>query len=244
MRTFVDIHCHALFGVDDGARNESVMEKMLRMAYCDGTRVMCLTPHHDVKGTASLEQIKEVFAEAEAFCRDNLPDMRVYLGNELTYRFGCAESLIQGSCKTLAESRYVLVDFFSAPDAPAVIRGVESLQNAGFLPIVAHVERYGCFSGNKRELIKLSQTGAVLQINAASLLQGWFSSIGRTARWLLAKGMAHVVASDGHDDEVRVPVLGKAYDFVKKRFGEAYAEQLFCVHPMKILEGKRIDKNW
>ena len=42
---FADIHIHALYGVDDGARNKIMMFKMIDAAYKDCTRVMCLTPH-------------------------------------------------------------------------------------------------------------------------------------------------------------------------------------------------------
>ena len=45
MASYFDLHSHLLFGVDDGAKTKEEMFAMLDMAYADGTRAICLTPH-------------------------------------------------------------------------------------------------------------------------------------------------------------------------------------------------------
>lgn len=243
MSAFVDIHCHALFGVDDGASDEATMYEMLQMAYRDGTRTLCLTPHCSFEHTPSQELVALAFAKAEAYCKENFPDMHLYLGNELTYRFGSVELLTSKECRTMADSRYVLVDFFMVPDVASVLRGVDNLLNAGYLPIVAHAERYDCFGGKIKEYAKLVETGVLIQVNAASLLGSRFSSDGCAARRLLAEGWIDVVASDGHDVSVRVPELSRAYEMVHKKCGQEYATLLFSENPERILRGERIDQN-
>lgn len=240
MKPFVDIHCHALFGVDDGAEDQSTMEEMLQIAHRNGTRALCFTPHFNFGEQNCFEQMAVSFAAAESYCKEHLPDLRLFMGNELSYRVGCIDSLLSGECKTLGESRYVLVDFFLVPDAASIIRAVDSLQNAGYLPIVAHVERYDCFAGKMKEIVRLAETGAVIQVNAASILMGSFSVTGRTAKKMLSEGLVHLVASDAHDTVMRSPDLSRCYEKVAGKYGEEYADMLFHDNPEKLLAGKRI----
>ncbi|MBR4872725.1 MAG: hypothetical protein IKV00_02690 [Clostridia bacterium] len=243
MCNFVDIHCHALCGVDDGARNEAMMYAMLESAYRDGTRALCFTPHYGLEDAASREQLEESFARARAYCEERLPDLALYLGNELSYRFGCREAVLEKKCLTLAQTRYVLVDFFAAGDASTVFRGVEEIFNAGYLPLVAHVERYGFFWNHYRDVIRLSEMGALLQVNASSILTHSLSGVARTTRRILSDGLADVVASDAHDVEVRPPVLSESYRAVCDKYGEEYAKILFFENPARILAGERIFQN-
>ena len=241
--TLVDIHCHALFGVDDGASDEATMCEMLRMAYLDGTRTMCFTPHCSFEHMPSAEDVAKAFARAEDYCRAQLPEMKLFLGDELTYRFGSAGLLAEKKCRTIADSRYVLVDFFMVPDAASILRGIDHLQNAGYLPIVAHAERYECIRGGIKDMAKLVETGALIQVNASSLFASPFSRKRRMARRLLAEGWVDVVASDGHDAQIRTPLLGRAYKMVRSKYGEAYADRLFSENPKLILRGERIVTN-
>jgi protein-tyrosine phosphatase len=243
MCKFVDIHCHALCGVDDGARDEKVMYAMLESAYRSGTRAICFTPHYGLEDLTPREQLEEVFQKARAYCETRFPDLALYLGNELTYHFSCRETMLEKRCLTLAQTRYVLVDFFTARDVSTVLRGVEELFNAGYLPIVAHVERYDFFWNHFRDVIRLSETGALLQVNASSILKGGLSGIARTTKRLLSEGLADVVASDAHDEVIRPPVLSEAYAVVCEKYDEAYAKILFSENPSRILAGERIFQN-
>ena len=241
MISFVDIHCHALCGVDDGAETEQEMYKMLRMAYDDGVRKLCLTPHYDPKDEgAHVADTSKAFSLAEAFCRENLPGMTLYRGNELSYRVGCVESLINGQCHTLGDTRYVLVDFLTAPNVSEIHRGVSIIANSGYIPIIAHVERYECMKGQFREIVKLSEEGALLQLNAGSLRYGRLSAEGRLVRRLLSERVIDMVASDGHNTVTRQPYLSGAYEIIRAKYGEDYSEILFSVNPESVLSDKRI----
>ena len=241
MLSFVDIHCHALCNVDDGAAGEHEMYEMLRMVYEDGTRKICLTPHYDPRADGChADAVMSSFALAEAYCREHLPDMTLYLGNELSYRVGCVEALLSGQCRTLADSRYVLVDFFMSPSLSDIRRGISSIANSGYIPIIAHVERYDCLLGKIREIAKLSEEGALIQVNAGSLRLGWLSPVGRTVGRLLSERLVDMIASDGHNTATRPPLLSGAYETVRAKYGEDYADFLFWVNPERVLLGKRV----
>lgn len=240
--SFVDVHCHALCGVDDGAADEMQMYEMLRYAYQDGIRKVCFTPHYDYdpeeKGTGGAVQTS--FSLAEAYCREHFPDMKLVLGNELTYRIGCVESLISGRCRTLAESRYVLVDFLRAREITDIQKGISAIANSGFVPIIAHVERYDCLKGEYREIVRFSEEGALIQINANSLRYGPFSSAGRLVRRLLANRIVDLVASDAHNVASRPPFLSGAYEYVCAKYGQDYAKYLFSINPERVLSNERV----
>lgn len=240
MARFVDIHCHALFGVDDGASSEEVMQQMLRLAYETGTGTVCFTPHFDPYHKFDQVALERAFSSAVSYCADHCPEMRLVLGNELSYHMGCLESVLDGRCRTMAGGRYVLIDFFSCSGLPELQRCVTKVAGSGYIPIIAHVERYGFLSGKVREIAALREGGAVIQVNANSILLGCFSSVGRMARRLLAEDLVDIVASDGHDASARSPVLCDAYRAVQKKYGEAYADQLFSTNPERVLSGKRI----
>lgn len=243
MCEFADIHCHALFGVDDGARDEATMYAMLEAAYRDGTRKLCFTPHYGLEDAPSREQQEAVFDKAKAYCDQRLPELSLYAGNELTYHFGCRELVMEKKCLTIANTRYVLLDFFTATDLTTVRRGVEAFLGAGYLPIVAHVERYDFVWNHFKDVVRLSEMGALLQVNASSVLTRGLSGVARTTRRLLSSGLVDVIASDAHDPVIRPPVLSSAYRAVHDKYGEAYANILFSENPDRILAGKRIFQN-
>ena len=132
------------------------------------------------------------------------------------------------------------MDFFTASDASSVLRSVEEIFNAGYFPIVAHVERYEFFWNNFRDLVRLSESGAVLQVNASSVLKRGLSGVARTTRRLLREGLVDVIASDAHDASYRPPVLSEAYRAVCDAYGEKYAKILFAENPALILAGEQI----
>ncbi len=241
MFSFVDIHSHALFGVDDGATDEQEMQAMLRMAYADGTRHMCLTPHYapDMFGEQG-EAVLKAYARAEEYCRAHLPGMTLYLGNELNYREGCFEDLMDGKCYTVAGTRYVLVDFWMSVTSTDLVRGVSAISNSGYVPIVAHVERYECMNGKLKLIRELAEDGALIQVNSSSVEMGWMTRIGRMAGRLLAEGLVDIVASDGHRANVRPPILSAAYNKVRMKCNDPYAKLLFSDNPMRVLRGERV----
>ena len=242
INSIVDIHCHTLCGVDDGAANEREMHEMLRMAYEDGIRKICFTPHFDPKTESgeSNNATPASFSLAEEYCRAHLPDMQLLLGNELSYRVGCIESLVRGDCRTLAGGRYVLVDFLMVRDLSEIQRGISAIANSGYIPIVAHVERYECLKGKHREIARFGEEGALIQINVESLRYGPLSSTGRLVRRLLSDRIVDLVASDAHNLTTRPPRLAEAYKHICAKYGRDYGDYLFSVNPERVLSNMRI----
>lgn len=106
----------------------------------------------------------------------------------------------------------------------------------GYIPVVAHVERYACFMKKPKLCLELSNTGAYIQVNADSILGMGGRAEEKLCRKLLKNQWADIVASDAHGTEKRACHLGKCREYVAKKYGEDYAELLFRRNPKKIVE--------
>ena len=231
---FVDLHTHILAGVDDGPEHEEQMYGLLQALYADGVAKICCTPHyHPGYYGRNQEEVSRRFSRLEAYIREKKLDMRIYPGNELHYSQRCFAWMEEGLCRTLNGTRYVLVDFDREEEYRTMESAVRTFLNEGYIPVLAHVERYPCL-GRKTDLVKkLRGMGAVIQVNASSILRKRRYPL---VKRLLREKAVDVVASDTHNLETRPPLMGAAYQEISRRYGKEYADSLFAANPSKILE--------
>lgn len=241
MTGFTDIHTHVLPGVDDGAENMDQAREMVRMAWESGTRTMILTPHHRgayLKNTP--DQLRTAF---DAFCRDMheaFPDMKFYLGHEVHCHEGFPERLTNGSAMTLCDSDYVLLEFRSGSLRSQVKKDVMKMIRYGFIPIIAHVERYDAFRKNPSLVEEMIELGALIQINAGSVMGACGFGAKLFCGKLLKRGNVHFVASDAHDTVVRTPVMRECYLRIVKKYGAEYAAKVFWQNAQAVIENEMI----
>lgn len=242
-----DLHCHALCSVDDGARDLEEMKQMLDIAYDDGIRKICFTPHfkaHHFKDDAKIssynEKIKESFALALDYAKDKHPDLELYLGNEVMHHHSIYESLSSGKCSTVAGSSYALVEFL--PSAPFFeIQGsLSGLLRKGITPILAHIERYSSLVGDIKKVTELTEMGVLIQVNASSITKMKLGKCAKFIKTLFKRSLVNIVASDAHDADSFTPVMSKAYNLICKKFGEGVARSTCELVPNLILENKKV----
>lgn len=224
---YTDIHCHMLYGTDDGPRDRETMLAMLEAAYESGTRGLCLTPHFNpMEFGDNRERGEAAFRELCDYAQERHPDMRLVLGNELYYHYGCVERLSEGVCRTLNGTRHVLVDFDFGASMTEMKRALIELLGCGFIPVYAHVERYDAVKPPFRELEQLREMGVVIQINSTSLCGGWGKRLQHKTMKLLRRRIPDVVASDAHSLGVRHPRLDECAGLLTELCGESYARAL------------------
>lgn len=227
-RGFVDIHTHILPGVDDGATDLNNALKLLEMARKDGTTDVFLTPHYRGRFRRNTpQQLRQCFEKLNAEVRQLFPEMKLYLGNEAAMDREIGEKVAEGRVLPLNDSRYVLLEFDYGCSRIQVIDGIMEIFSCGYRPIIAHAERYDIFLTNKKLADEVLQMGALIQLNADSIL----GKCGLRTKWccrrMLKQGTVHFIASDGHDVEDRQPLLGECFRYVSKHYGEGYAWALF-----------------
>ncbi len=234
---FVDIHTHILPGVDDGAKDMDDALALIGQARDSGTEAIVLTPHYRGRYRKNgPEQLRAAFATLQ---RKAPGGVELFLGNEIGYERELADKLSEGRVLTINGGRYVLLEFSSDSPKSQVTGGVLEVLNCGFVPIIAHAERYDILRHNRNLVEELLDLGALIQVNADSILGGCGLEIKRYCHRLLKKRMVHFVASDGHDAQVRRPVLEDCYRRVCRKYGEGYAAELFWKNARIILTDER-----
>lgn len=234
---FIDIHNHTLFGVDDGPQDLKTAVEMLHMAKTQGAESIILTPHYR-RGMFAypVEEIEENFKQLkEAASRIGIT---LYLGCEYHVNGDIVSYLQSGRCKTLAGSDYVLTEYSYETEYSYIEDQTHRLIFCGYLPVIAHAERYKCFQKKPALCVALSDMGALIQVNADSILgvAGWKEK--QTGRRLLKQSWADIVASDTHDLAERTNRMKECRQYIEKKYGEAYAEVLFVKNPMRILQNR------
>ena len=236
---FVDIHTHILPGVDDGALNMDEALKLVQMAWENGTTHLVLTPHYRGRWRSNTPKLlRQRFEELNSLVKEAVPDMTLYLGNEAAIEQEVGEKVAEGRILPIHNSHYVLLEFDYNSSRIQVIDGVMGVISCGYTPIVAHAERYRIFQKDKKLAVDILEVGALIQLNADNVM----GKNGLMTKWfcwnLLRKGMVQFIASDAHDPKDRPPVLKDCYEYVSKRFGEAYAQTIFRENALALLSGK------
>lgn len=240
---FIDIHNHILPCVDDGSQSLEQSMRMLKIAYQEGIRAICLTPHYmppryEVPAQ-DLGKSKELLQEA--LIQEGI-GIRLYLGNEIYYRQSTVEQILDGTALTMAGSRYVLVEYNVQESANQIEASIHELANVGLRPIIAHIERYQSLVGEERRVDALIDQGAYVQVNAGSVT-GIFGH--RTARWaktLLKRDLVHLIGTDAHNEDKRAPKLNECARYLMKKYGEDYTQLLLWDNPCKVIENKLIQE--
>lgn len=229
MSNIIDIHTHVLYGIDDGAQSVQDSINMLSLAVKQGVNTVIATPHyHYGRFTASPREVQKKISDLQNICRENRWDIRLYAGNEIYYHSEVPKMLEHGELLTLADSRYVLLEFSPAQDFWNIRKAVGDVQNYGFLPVIAHVERYKCFYGHLERLEELRQRNCLIQMNSASICGRAGLSCRLFCRTLLKKELVDMVASDMHDTAGRAPDFQKATQKIIKYTDEEYAKMLLA----------------
>lgn len=241
---FADIHIHLLFGVDDGAKDEDEMRAIVNAAYSSGTRLLCCTPHfHPGYFGENNEKISVAFSNLSSYINEKYSDMLVFLGNEIRYGPECVTWLKHGFCRTLNKTRYVLVDFSETAPEKIIRNGLNVLLNAGYIPILAHTERYRSLHGEIRTINEFWHNGVIIQADTQSLFCEFGLPVQRQCRKLLSHGLVDIFSSDAHNCLSRPPDMIGCYNYVKKKHGANYAIALCYNNASCILHGETVRRN-
>lgn len=234
MYDLVDLHCHVLCNVDDGAINIDAMKKMLDIAYSDGIKTICFTPHFKIYKFKSDEDIinykkaiNHYFEIACEYSKSKYSDMKLYLGNEIMYHNDILDSLVSKKCSTIANSSYVLIEFPPNISSYDLRTSTTKLLRKGYKPILAHIERYDAFIDDFSLLKDLRDTGAIIQINASSITDLKLGKRARLIQKALKNRIVDIVSSDAHDPKFLSPCLSKAHKKVSKICDKDFAKKIF-----------------
>jgi protein-tyrosine phosphatase len=233
----IDLHCHILPGIDDGAADLGISLEMAEASVADGVSILACTPHilpgvYHNNGPEIKSAIRKL---QNALDQEGIP-LRLVAGADNHIVPDFVAGLASGRLLTLADSRYVLVEPPHHTEPPRLEDFFFGLLVAGFVPILTHPERLGWVPSRYDFIQRLVQAGVWMQITSGSLT----GAFGRTARYraerMLDDGCVHILATDAHDCERRPPALSRGRDCAAHRVGALEAEHLVLTRPRGVIE--------
>jgi protein-tyrosine phosphatase len=232
----IDLHCHLLPGIDDGAKGLAMSLAMARVAAADGISTIACTPHilPGVYNNSGAVIRKAVARLAESIAKAGIP-ITLVTGADVHIAPDLDDQLRDGRALTLNDSRYLLLEPPHHVLPPRLEDLIFGLQAAGYVPIVTHPERLSWVEGHYDLIGRLVSSSVLMQITAGSVMGRFGRGPRYWAERMLDEGLCHLLATDAHNTEQRAPRLAEARDVVAQRLGDDEAINLVLRRPQGIL---------
>ena len=240
----VDIHCHILPEVDDGAWDMEAAVDMAKIARDSGVKKIITTPHFKGEPAAlgSVGLFRHQLRLLQSRLKREKIEVELLPGAEVLCVPQTMELAQTGRLPTLGTGRYVLTEFYFDASAGFMDETLHGLRQMGYLPVVAHPERYGAVQRDPELAAKWFHRGIVLQVNKGSVLGAFGRRAEDAAVRMLCRGNAHIIASDAHSPEVRTTDLQPVRHWCLDHLGQAYTKILLEDNPGRIAAGKPMCK--
>lgn len=238
----IDMHSHILFGVDDGAKTIDDSLMLIKEEVNKGVSHIILTPHYKKRyGESYRENVLNNFKLLEEAAAAEKLSVELLLGCEVYMDLDYYETIWNDSLYTLAGSDYILIEF-SMIDPPKNIPEIcYEAGLKGYIPIIAHVERYDILYNDIKLLRDTLNEGAHLQVNASSVINKENKDNHKFVNYLLKNELISFVASDVHNMDSRSFYLDEAYKTVRKLYSISYADKIFNINQNNIITNKYFD---
>ncbi|HVZ18002.1 MAG TPA: CpsB/CapC family capsule biosynthesis tyrosine phosphatase [Terriglobales bacterium] len=234
----IDIHCHILPSVDDGARSWEMALAMCAMAREDGIEHIVATPHaNDVYFYDRPAHHKLADELAQRFGNS----LQISLGCDFHFSFENIQDALENPSRyTIDNTPYLLVEFSDYSIPPSVDDNLAKLINLGLKPIITHPERNPLVQRRPERVLEWVRGGCLVQVTGSALTGRWGKTAQSVAQWLFEAKAVHVLASDGHNVTSRKPTLKKAREAAAALAGETVAEALVTLNPRAIINGEPV----
>ena len=229
-----DLHTHVLPGVDDGAPDLDYALQMLRNAAVSDVSLLAVTPHcNGPCGANYLDaELKARFDRLRRAAAD-IP-VELVLGAEVWVDENLPGLLEAGKIPTINGSRYLLTEFPWNTPGSGFAPMLGQILSLGYVPLVAHPERYAAVCRNPAMVGQWLDMGCHLQLTGGSILGQFGKTAQRTAAFFLKNDLVACVASDAHGVHGRSNFLMDVYDHLAVQYSPVYARILMTDIPLRI----------
>ncbi|MGM7634667.1 tyrosine-protein phosphatase [Bacillus sp. Hm123] len=239
----IDLHCHILPRLDDGAESNASSLSMAKMAEKQGITKIVATPHHknSIYENKKIDILLHV-ANLNYELRNAGINVEILPGQEIRMYGEFIEDFENGELLTVGgNSEYVLIEFPSGYIPQYAEKLLFDLQMKGLLPIIVHPERNQEILEHPDKLYKLVKNGALTQVTASSYIGYFGKRIRRLTEQLIEANLAHFIASDAHNTTTRPFHLAEAYERLQLQMGDDY-RFYFQENAETIISGQHIHK--
>jgi protein-tyrosine phosphatase len=233
----IDLHCHMLPGIDDGAPDLETALAMARMAVADGIRVVACTPHiypgvYENKG----DDIRQAIKSLQERLDEAGIGLKLTCGADAHLAPELPAKLRSGDAPTLGGGRYFLLEPPHHVAPPRFADFVFNVMASGFVPVVTHPERLTWIDAHYDTFCALVDQGAWMQITSGSLTGRFGDNARYWGERMLDEGRVHILATDAHGIRRRAPLLAEGRDAAVKFVGSEQADHLVGTRPLGILK--------
>lgn len=236
----IDIHTHVMPGVDDGAKNMRMALEMIEKSYEEGVDTLVATPHcmPGVYNNIFNEALAKKWNLLYTAVKEAGIPVHLRKGMEVLLSDRSMKLIREGKVWTINNTDYLLVEFAFDEDPDWCTEKLNEVASLGYIPIVAHPERYDCVQRYRQIVYDWYKSGYGIQVNKESLLGMFGRREKQTADSLLRHNLVTCVSSDTHRLDRRVPGLKDIFEYLNDRYGGEYTHMLVKANPYRIVNGK------
>ncbi len=222
-----DTHSHILFNIDDGSNNIEESIAILKEMAKVGFKHVILTPHY-IEGTeySVTNEEKDIrFALLEKRIKEENLDITIHLGNEIFLHNNLIASIEGAKCYGLNKSNYLLVELPFHNQIRGLIDILYEFKVKGYIPIIAHPERYTYLQDNPDLVDKLKEEGTLFQCNYSSILGYYRKDAERLMKYMLKKHYVDYLGTDIH--HINKAFVLDNFDKIKKNIIKITGDEYF-----------------
>ena len=213
-----DVHSHVLYGIDDGSKSIEESIELLKKLASVGFNNVVATPHY-IEGSEyacdNKEKLKRINTLKKKIKEEKI-DINLYLGNETFINNHMPLNIKEGNVYTINNSKYLLFELPFHDQIISLRDIVFELKIDGYIPILAHPERYTYFWKDHHILDELKEDGVLFQANFASILGHYGKHSKKLLKYLLKKQYIDYLGTDIH--HIKNTYTTDNFDKIKKKF--------------------------
>lgn len=238
MAEYIDLHCHWIAQIDDGARSPEEGLALLRALQNLGFSKVIATPHMRPGMFDNTQRsLGEAYERMLPLVRADPTLPEVGLSSEHYFDETVYDRILTGQALPYPGGRAILLEFYGTALPAQIERRLGELRRAKLLPVIAHPERYECIWQSPELLENLVDAGAAALLDASALSGKYGRRPKKCAMDLMERGLYHAACSDAHRPADAEP-LAAAMQWIRKRYGEDEVTFLFRDGPRAILDGE------
>ncbi|WP_121610645.1 tyrosine-protein phosphatase [Mesobacillus foraminis] len=238
----IDIHCHILPGIDDGAQHIDNSLDMAKLAVQEGIRTIIATPHHKNGRYDNPKQdiVRKVNELNERLEKESI-QLTILPGQEPAINGDLLENCQKGEILSLNNTPYQLIELPSSHVPRYTTQMLFDLQIKGLTPIIVHPERNLEIQERPELLFKMVEKGALAQLTAGAVCGKFGKRVKNLAFDLIEANLVHFIASDAHNIYKRSFNIGQAFDTIEAKYGVDMV-YLFQENSELLVEGQNVYK--
>lgn len=238
----IDLHSHIIFGIDDGSDSIEESIKIIEKAKEQGVTEIVCTPHYIYNSEYNSQKRKNQKILNQI--KKEIEGIELYLGNEVFITDNMLSLLQKGTISSINNSKYVLMELPLCNTYHNLNEIIFQLRCEGYIPIIAHPERYLSIQSNPASITHLLEHGALLQSNIGSVTGFYGKRAQKTVKYLLKNHYVQFMSSDVHHEAYcTYNLLPKATKKIKRYTNKQYAEDILVNNAKKVLNNEDIEYN-